>query len=176
MSGHNKWSKVKHQKAVTDARKSKVFGQMSKLIASESKHSSGNRESPGLKAAIERAKRENMPKDNIERAIAKGVSGDATDMESVRFETYGPGGTAILIEGVTDNNNRTSGEIKSILSKHGCQLAEMGAAAWAFQKDENGWQPVTMIPVSDDDKQKLQGIIEAVQEHDDVEEVYTNAA
>jgi len=175
MSGHNKWSKVKHQKAATDARKSKIFGQLAKLIAMESKKAGGNVDSPGLKNAIDQAKKENMPKDNIERAIKKGKSGDAEDMESVRFETYGPAGVAVVIEGLTDNNNRTSSEIKQILTKHGYQLAEMGSASWAFEKQGEIWNAVTTIPLSENDQSKLNVLIEALEEHDDVRGVYTNA-
>lgn len=176
MAGHNKWSKVKHQKAVTDARKAKVFGRMAKVIAAESQKANGDRHAPGLKAAIEKAKKENMPKDNIERAIQKGVSGDATDMQPVRFETYGPGGTAIVIQGVTDNNNRTASEIKHLLSKHSCELAELGAATWAFSTEGDRWAPITTITISSEDHQKLTELTDELEQHEDVEAVYTNAA
>ncbi len=175
MSGHNKWSKVKHQKAATDAKKSKIFGQLAKVIASESKKAGGNPDSPGLKAAVEKAKKENMPKDNIERAIAKGQSGDAANMEAVRYEAYGPGGAALIIEGTTDNTNRALGEVKTVLTKNGGSLAEIGAAAWAFTKEEEEWRPHTTIPLNDLDSEKLNTIVEALEELDDIENVYTNA-
>ena len=176
MAGHNKWSKVKHQKAVTDARKAKVFSKMATLIAAESKRAGGDRDDPGLKNAIERAKKESMPKDNIERAVQKGISGDVGDMQAVRFEAYGPAGVAIIIEGLTDNNNRTSNEIKSILSEFGFSLAEMGAASWAFEKTGGEWRAHTTIPISDDDREKLDRLAEALEENEDVQAVYTNAA
>ena len=175
MSGHNKWSKVKNQKAVTDTRKAKIFGQYAKLIAAESKKAGGNRDASGLKAVIEQAKKVNMPKDNIERAVKKGESGEASDMESVRFESYGPGGSALIIEGVTDNNNRTSSEVKAVLTKNGMELAEMGAAAWAFEKQDGEWTPVTTIPINQNDLDKLTNVIEQLEELEDVQSVTTNA-
>src|SRR3989338_4864675 len=98
MSGHNKWSQIKHQKGKTDAKKSQVFAKFAKLVTAEAKKSGGNREAPGLKAAIERARAANMPSDNIERAIKKAVGGDTKVMESLMYEAYGPGGCAMLIE------------------------------------------------------------------------------
>lgn len=175
MAGHNKWSKIKHKKAVTDAQKSKVFGKMARLIASESKKSGGDTSAPGLRTAIEKAKRENMPNDNIERAVKKGAGSEADEMESVLYEAYGPAGSAILIEGLTDNRNRTSAEIKHTLSKAGASLAEQGAASWAFTKTADGWEPHTTIPLSDEDGEKLGRIIEAIEESEDVQDVYTNA-
>ncbi|PIQ35624.1 MAG: hypothetical protein COW60_02980 [Candidatus Yonathbacteria bacterium CG17_big_fil_post_rev_8_21_14_2_50_43_9] len=100
MSGHNKWSQIKNKKAVTDGKRSKIFGKFSKLIALESKKVAGNLTSPGLRAVIERAKKENMQNELIERAVKKGAGGDAGNMEAVLYEAYGPGGCAILIEGL----------------------------------------------------------------------------
>lgn len=175
MAGHNKWSKVKHQKAVTDARKSKIFSKYAKEITQAAKNTGGNRESPELKNVIERAKKESMPKDNIERAIQKGASGEAADMEHVRFETYGPSGVAVIIEGLTDNNNRTSSEVKQVLSKHSCDLAQPGAASWAFEKQEGEWVPQTTMELSDENIEKLEKLTEALEELEDIQAVYTNA-
>ncbi|MEX1028371.1 MAG: YebC/PmpR family DNA-binding transcriptional regulator [Candidatus Paceibacterota bacterium] len=176
MSGHNKWSKIKHKKAASDSKKSQVFGKLAKLIATESKNAAGNVESPSLKAAIEKAKKENMPNDNIERAIKKGQSGDATALEPVVFETYGPAGVAIVITGLTDNNNRTSSEIKHLLTKNGLELATPGAAAWAFEKQGTEWVAQTTMELSEEDKEKLRNIVTEIEEHEDVQDVYTNAA
>ncbi|MEX0672773.1 MAG: YebC/PmpR family DNA-binding transcriptional regulator [Candidatus Paceibacterota bacterium] len=176
MSGHNKWSKIKHKKAASDSKKSQVFGKLAKLIATESKNADGNVESPSLKAAIEKAKKENMPNDNIERAVKKGQSGDAATLEPVVFETYGPAGIAIVITGLTDNNNRTSSEIKHLLSKNGLELATPGAAAWAFEKQNGEWVAQTTMEISEDDRAKLDQLIETLEEHEDVQDVYTNAA
>jgi len=107
MSGHNKWSKIKHKKAATDAQRSKIFSKHSSLITMESRNAGGDTNSPSLAAAIERAKKDSMPKDNIERAVAKGSGSEGANLQEVMFEAYGPGGVAILITAVTDNNNRT---------------------------------------------------------------------
>lgn len=175
MSGHNKWSQIKRKKAVTDGKRSKVFGKMAKLIAMESKKAVGNLASPSLRAVIERAKKENMPIDNIDRAVKKGAGGDAGNMEAVLYEAYGPGGCAILIEGLTDSKNRTVAEIKHTLSKRGLALAGQGAAVWAFAKTAEGYEPQTMVPLSNEDGEALSSLLEELDDNDDVQEVYTNA-
>jgi len=174
MSGHNKWSKIKHKKAASDTQKSKVFGKLARLIAVESKTANGDTNSPSLRAAIEKAKKENMPSDNIYRAVKKGAGEDMTQMESVLYEAYGPGGCAIIIEGLTDNKNRTSAEIKHILVKNGLALAAQGSAVWAFKKTNSDWVPETMVLISDGDKQKLEKIIGEFEDNDDIQSVYTN--
>ena len=175
MSGHNKWSQIKRKKAVTDGKRSKIFGKMVKLIAMESKKAAGNLSSPSLRAVIERAKKENMPIDNIDRAVKKGAGGDAGNMEAVLYEAYGPGGCAILIEGLTDSKNRTVAEVKHTLSKRGLALAGQGAAVWAFTKTAEGFEPQTMVPLSDEDGEALSSLLEELDDNDDVQEVYTNA-
>lgn len=176
MAGHNKWSKIKHKKAVEDAKKGKVFARLSHEITQESRASNGDRSAPGLKKAIERAKSENMPSDNIERAIARGVGGASGELAHVIYEAYGPGACAMLIEGYTDNKNRTSSDIKHILTKNGFALAEQGAASWAFQKTDTGWAPITTIDISEADTEKLETLTEQLREHEDIEDVYTNAS
>ena len=175
MSGHNKWSQIKNKKAVTDGKRSKIFGKFSKLIALEAKKAAGNLSSPGLRAVIERAKKENMQNELIDRAVKKGAGGDAGNMEAGLFEAYGPGGCAMLITGLTDNNNRTVAEIKHLLSKRGLALAGHGAALWAFNKTGDEYEPNTTAPLSDEDGEALGNLLEELDEHDDVQEVYTNA-
>ncbi len=175
MSGHNKWSKIKRQKEKTDGQKSKVFGKMVKLITAEAKKAGGNVNSPGLKSAIEKAKSMNVPGDNIERAIKK-FSEDGTAMETVTYETYGPGGCAIIVEALTDNKNRTTQEIKLILTHNELSLASMGSVAWAFTHNPGEeWIPTSTIPLSEEDGEKLSGLVDKLEENDDVQEVYTNA-
>lgn len=175
MSGHSKWSTIKHKKALVDAKRSKEFGKVARLIAVESKRVKGDTSSPSLKVVIEKAKAMNMPKDNIERAVAKGRGGDVNDAESITYEMYGPGGVAILIATLTDNRNRTNQELKHLVSTLGFQMAEPGAASWAFGKDGLGWTPTTLVPVSDSDTDTLAQLVDALEEHDDVQEVFTNA-
>jgi len=175
MSGHNKWSKIKRQKEKTDAQKSKVYGKMVRLITVEAKKAGGDINSPGLKAVIERAKAANVPSDNIERAVKKFSEGGA-QMESIVYEAYGPGGCAMVIETLTDNRNRVSNEIKHILSEQGYGLAGIGSATWAFTHNPGEeWIAQTTIPLSEEDGQKLSCLIDALEENDDVQDVYTNA-
>ncbi len=175
MSGHNKWSQIKNKKAVTDAKRSKVFGKLARLITMESKKAAGNISSPGLRAVIERAKKEYMQSDIIDRAVKKGTGAGAGEMHAVLYEAYGPGGCALMIEGLTDSKNRTVAEIKHLLSKRGLALAGQGAAAWAFTKTAEGFAPTTTATLSDEDGRALSDLLEELDEHDDVQEVYTNA-
>jgi len=177
MAGHSKWAQIKRAKAVTDAARSRVFARYARVIALESKKSAGNANSPSLVAVVARAKAANMPKDNIERAIAKGNSKDSGSLEQVVYEAYGPGGVALIIDALTDNKNRTTQEIKHLLSKNGVELATMGAASWAFIKNaEGGYIPNDpLMEVAGEDEEKLQNLLDALEEHDDVQAVYTNA-
>ncbi len=175
MSGHNKWSQIKRQKAKTDGQKSKVFAKFAKIITQEAKKGGGNTSAPGLKAAIDRARAENMPNENIDRAIKKATT-QATDLESITYESYGPGGCAIVIDALTDNRNKAAQEIKHILSDNGFELAGIGAATWAFEKTTTeGWVPKTTIPISEEDGALLEKLINDLEENDEVQDVYTNA-
>lgn len=175
MSGHNKWSQIKNKKAATDAKKSKIFSKHARFITLESKKANGNLSAPSLIAAIERAKHDSMPKENIDRAVAKGKGGEGGNLEEVMFEGFGPGGTAIIITALTDNNNRTAPEIRLIFTKAGLQLGTPGSAAWAFTKTEEGYTPQNPMELSDEDGEKLASLIEALEDQDDVQDVYTTA-
>jgi YebC/PmpR family DNA-binding regulatory protein len=175
MSGHNKWSKIKHKKAATDAQKSRIFSKHSSLITMESRKAGGDASSAGVIAAVERAKKDSMPKENIDRAIAKGKDAESSALQEVLFEAYGPGGVAILITAVTDNNNRTAPEIKHAFTRAGYQLGTPGSAAWAFIKTNHGYSPTTPIELSDEDGEKLAVLIEHIEEQEDVQEIYTSA-
>lgn len=176
MSGHNKWSKIKRQKAGTDAAKSKIFSKMAKLISTASREAQGNISSPTLRAAIDKAKEYNMPSDNIERAIKKGVGGDNESLEAITYESYGPGGSALIIEALTGSRNKAAQEIKHILSKHGFDLAQPGSAQWAFTKNESrDWVPNLTVPLSSDDEKILENLINELEDNEEVQEVYTNA-
>ena len=135
MSGHSKWSTIKHGKAVTDARRGKLFTKLAKEIIAAVRQGGGDPDANfRLRMAVQRARDSNMPSDNIERAI-KRASGDGAgqdQMEEVVYEGYGPGGTAILLEALTDNKNRTVSDIRSTLTKTGGNLASAGAVAWQF--------------------------------------------
>lgn len=175
MAGHNKWAQIKRQKGAADAAKSNLWGKLGRRIAVESKKANGDVNSANLRAIIESAKKVNMPKDTIERAVAKGTSADASAMEQVVYEAYGPGGAAIIIEAVTDNTNRTLQELKAIFAKHAIALAAPGAALWAFTKGDEGYTPTAPIPLSEPDDALLMKAMELIDALDDVQEVYTNA-
>lgn len=141
----------------------------------ESRKANGDVNSPGLAAVILRAKADSMPKDNIDRAVAKGKGADGANLTEVLFETFGPGGTAILITAVTDNNNRTSQEVRHALTKAGYQLGAPGSAAWAFTKAADGYHPTMPLSLNDSDGEALGELIEKLEELDDVQDIYTTA-
>jgi YebC/PmpR family DNA-binding regulatory protein len=175
MAGHNKWSKIKRQKEKTDAQKSKIFGKLVRMITVEAKKANGNLSSPGLKNAIEKARENNVPNDNIERAIKKSNESGAV-MESIVYEAYGPGGCAMIIEALTENRNKAAQEIKHILSKNGFALAGIGSVTWAFTKTaEMEWVANSTIPLSDEDGELLSNLVDELEENDEVQNVWTNA-
>ena len=175
MAGHNKWAQIKHKKAATDAKKSKVFGKIARLISVEAKRAKGDVNAPGLRLAIQKAKEANMPGDNIESAIRKASEDSGAGVEGVVYEAYGPGGVALLIVGLTDSKNRTAAEIKHLLSLHGVALASPGSASWAFEKTSEGFAPTMTTSISQEDGEALLALVDALEEHDDVQTVYTNA-
>jgi YebC/PmpR family DNA-binding regulatory protein len=176
MGGHNKWSQIKRQKGANDAAKSKIWAKLSRRITVESKKAGGDATAASVRAVVETAKKENMPKDAIERAIAKGTAQDAGNLEAITYEAYGPGGAAIVIETLTDSRNRTAQEIKHLLSENGLALAAPGSALWAFAKTGEGYDPQTTVPLSEGDNARLMELLEIIDSHDDVENVFTNAA
>jgi YebC/PmpR family DNA-binding regulatory protein len=135
MSGHSKWSSIKHKKGATDAKRGKIFSKLNKEITVAARMGGGDPASnPRLRTAIQAAKSENMPKDNIERAIKKGTGElEGADYEESVYEGYGPGGAAIYIESLTDNKNRAVADIRHILTKAGGNLGSNGCVSWMFQ-------------------------------------------
>ena len=137
MSGHSKWSSIKHRKAAADAKRGKQFTKLARAITVAAREGGGDPEAnPTLATSVQKARDASMPKDNIQRAIDRGTGAgaDAAAIERVVFEGYGPGGAAILIEALTDNRNRTSAEVRHAFSKHGGNLGEPGSVAWIFEK------------------------------------------
>ena len=137
MAGHSKWAQIKHKKKVVDARRGQLFTKLTRAIQVAAREGGGD---PAMNAAlanaVQKAKDARMPKDNIERAIAKGAGADADAqaIEEVTYEGYGPGGVAILVEALSDNRNRTGADVRHILTKHGGSLGEPGSVAWTFEK------------------------------------------
>ena len=155
MAGHSKWAGIKHKKAIVDARRGKLFTKLARAITVAAKEGGGDPEgNPALALAIQKARDASMPKDNIERAIAKGTGegSDAEALESVLYEGYGPGGVALLVDALTDNRNRTGSEIRHLFTKHGGNLGEPGSVAYLFDKrgvivvDANRYEEDDLLP------------------------------
>lgn len=237
MSGHSKWSTIKHKKSATDKKRGDVFSKMARVLTVAAKSGGDIETNYTLRSAVEKAKNLNMPKDNIERAIKKGTGELAGDqLEELLMEAYGPNGTALLIEVVTDNRNRSTSEIRHILSKNNGKLATGGSVQWLFERQgllqinqdvirdkdefelqaidagaldidfeeekafvyvdpqnlqvaqktlnsmdyttESGlvWVAKESVEVDESVQKSLQKIFEALDEHEDVQEVYTNAS
>src|ERR671915_49384 len=176
MAGHSKWAQIKHKKAATDARRGKLFTKLARAITVAAKEGGGDpNTNAALGLAVQKAKDASMPKDNIERAIQKGVGGgaDAENWESVVYEGYGPGGVALLIETLTDNRNRTGSEVRHLLSKHGGNLGEPGSVAYLF--DKKGLIVVDAEKYSEDDLMPaIEAGAEDIQDEENVFEVVTD--
>lgn len=237
MSGHSKWANIKHKKGAADARRGKIFTKLIKEITVAARAGSGDiNANPRLRTAVLEAKAENMPKDNIERAIKKGTGElEGVHYEESTYEGYGPGGVAVLIDSLADNKNRAVSEIRHALTRHGGNMGESGCVAWMFKKkgymvvekgavaedtlmevaleagaedvrdDGDSFEiitdpdlfedvkasieakgiplvdpevtmvPQTMTPVEGETAQRLIRLIEALEDLDDVQKVYTNA-
>jgi YebC/PmpR family DNA-binding regulatory protein len=175
MSGHSKWHSIKHKKAVVDARRGQHFTKLARAITVAAREGGGDPDgNPGLALAIQKARDASMPKDNIERAIAKGTGEgvDADQIETVLYEGYGPGGVALLIEALTDNRNRTGADVRHLLSKHGGNLGEPGSVSYLFDK-----RGVIVVDAGRYDEDDLMPAIDAgaedISRDDDVFEVIT---
>jgi YebC/PmpR family DNA-binding regulatory protein len=178
MSGHSKWHSIKHKKAVVDARRGQHFTTLARAITVAAREGGGDPDgNPSLALAVQKARDASMPKDNIERAIAKGTGEgvDAEQIETVIYEGYGPGGVALLIEALTDNRNRTSADVRHAFSKHGGNLGEPGSVSYLFDK-----QGVIVIDASRYDEDDLIPAIDAgaldIALDEDVFEVLTEAS
>jgi YebC/PmpR family DNA-binding regulatory protein len=136
MSGHSKWSSIKHRKAAADAKRGKQFTKLARAITVAAREGGGDPDgNPALATAVQKARDFSMPKDNIQRAIDRGTGAgaDAAAIERVVYEGYGPGGVAILVETLTDNRNRTGAEVRNAFEKHGGSLGEPGSVSWIFE-------------------------------------------
>ncbi len=235
MAGHSQFKNIMHRKGRQDAQRSKLFSKLAREITVAAKMGTPDPAmNPRLRAAILAARAENMPKDNIQRAISKASGGDAENYEEIRYEGYGPGGAAVIVEAMTDNRNRTASDVRSVFTKAGGNLAETGAVAFMFDRvgvvefdakaadadamleaaieagaedvesDENGhtvycdqgalgevtktlearfgeprksalvWKPQNAVAVDDEAGEKLVRLVEALEDHDDVQNVYGN--
>ncbi len=156
MSGHSKWATIKHKKAATDARRGKVFTKLIREITIAARVGGGDPDSnPRLRTAVAAAKAENMPNENVTRAIQRGTGQlEGEQFEEVYFEGYGPGGVGMLVQVVTTNRNRVVSEIRHLLSKHGGNLAEAGSVGWMFHRKGQ-----IVVPKEQTAEEKLMGIV-----------------
>ncbi|MGE3831613.1 MAG: YebC/PmpR family DNA-binding transcriptional regulator [Parvibaculaceae bacterium] len=235
MAGHSQFKNIMHRKGKQDAIRSRLFSKLAREVTVAAKSGLPDPDkNPRLRLAVQNARAENMPKDNIDRAIKKAMGGDAETYESIRYEGYGPGGVAIIAEALTDNRNRTASNVRSLFAKYGGNLGETGSVAFMFQRageivykpaagspdqvleaaidagaddvqsDAEGhvitcafesigevssalaaklgdaetikvvWKPQTMTPVDEETAQSLMKLVEALDEDDDVQNVFSN--
>jgi len=178
MAGHSKWASIKHKKAIVDARRGQHFTKLARAITVAAREGGGDPDSnASLATAVQKAKDASMPKDNIERAIAKGTGegADTDAIETVLYEGYGPGGVALLVEALTDNRNRTGSEIRHAFTKHNGSLGEPGSVAYLF--DKRGVIVVDASRYSEDDLMPaIEAGAEDISVDDDVYEVVTEPA
>jgi len=154
MSGHSKWSSIKHKKGAKDAKRGKIFTKHAKMITIAAREGGGEADmNPSLRVAIENAKKDNMPNNNIERAIKKGTGADkdAAQIVEAIYEGFGPGGTAVLVQTLTDNKNRTVSNVKNIFTKNGGDMGGGGSVAWMFKK-----KGMIIIEMGEKDSEELE--------------------
>jgi YebC/PmpR family DNA-binding regulatory protein len=165
VSGHSKWSTIKHKKELTDKKRGQIFSKLSRLITVSAKKGTDPKTNPTLSQAIEKAKAANMPKENIDKAIKKVTDKNQTQLEELLIEALGPGGVDLRIKIITDNRNRTIAEIKKVLNDHNSKMVSPGSLSWMFN------QPVSITPT---EQEKLDKLLEALDDQDEVEDVDSN--
>jgi len=182
MAGHSKWNNIKHRKGAMDAKKAQAFTQISKLIKSAVKEGgSGDPDmNPLLRPILDKARAANMPKDKIAKAIDRGLGKSATGaiFQDLNYEGFGPGGIPLIVQASTDNANRTGGDVRHLFSKHGGSLGGPNSVSYMFTRtaDGTGYESTMPFEFSDDaHRQKVQTLVDALLEHDDVEDVYVGA-
>lgn len=175
MSGHSRWSQIKHKKGVADQKRSQLFSKLSKAISLAARHSADPNQNLELKNAIDQAREFDLPKDNIKRAIKRVTDKSAAQLEELVVEAIGPAGVNFIITAITDNKNRTIAEIKKVLTDHEAKMAQPGAVMWAFDKTGREFTPKYPLAVSEEEtKNKLEKLLEALDNQDDVQKIYTN--
>lgn len=179
MSGHSKWHNIQMRKGASDAKRAKTFTRLTKQIAVAAKEGGADPAiNSRLRSAVETAKAASMPKENIERAIQRAVGGAEGNLEEVTYEGFGPGGVAFIIQAVTDNRNRTAAEIRNLFNKHGGSLAGAGAVKWMFETERSDgkliFNPKQTIEPDAASRPQLEAFYEALDELDDVNDVFSN--
>jgi YebC/PmpR family DNA-binding regulatory protein len=178
MSGHSHWSGIKHKKEITDKKRAKIFSKSLKLISAAARTEPNPDFNPRLRTAVAKAREAGVPTETIDRAI-KRAADPAEKLEELLYEAYGSRGAAILITAISDNRNRTAQEIKTVLRDHNGKWAESGSVQWAFEltagEEWGEWKARFPQDIADgEEKQKLADLLDALEENDDVQNVYTN--
>lgn len=177
MSGHSHWAGIKHRKGINDAKRGKVFTKHGKLITIAARGGGGSPDTNfQLRLAIDRARLDNMPKENIERAIKRGTGEleDQTEIQEIIYEAFCPGGIMMVIKTLTDNKNRTVSEVKTILGKFGGKLGGPGSVMWNFEMSGSELKPKSIMEVNEEIKAQYEKLLEALDDQDDVQEIYDN--
>lgn len=172
MAGHSHWKQIQQKKGSADQKRGQIFSKLLRAISAAAKQESNPDFNPRLRSAIETAKQNNVPNDNIERAVKK--ASEEKNLEDVIIEAYGPEKAAIIIEAITDNKNRTISEIRNILNENGAKMAEQGSVLWSFEKINGEWQAKFQQLISEEGKQKIKNLMEILESHDDVQKIITN--
>lgn len=176
MAGHSHWKQIKVQKGATDQKKAQSFSKLLAAISVAAKQEPNPQFNARLRAAVIKAKEEQVPQENIERAI-KRAAHEGQTLEELIVEAYGPAGSAIIIEAITDSRNRTINELKQVLKEHEAKFAEPGSVRWAFNQpggERTEWQAKFLQEINQEQKQKLQYLIEALEDQNEVQNIYTN--
>ncbi len=176
MSGHSHWKQIKQHKGAADQKRAALFSKLLAAISVAARYDPNPQFNIQLRAAVEKAKANSVPAENIERAIKR--SNEEKNFEEIIVEAYGPEGVALVIEGVTDNTNRAIAEIKNILNEQSAKIANPGSVLWSFDEptsDKNEWRPKFTQSISEEAKKKITALVEALNDHSDVQRVTTNA-
>jgi len=172
MSGHSKWSQIKHKKGASDQKRGQLFGKLSKKISLAAKGNPNTNTNAKLQAMIAEAKSFNMPKDNIERAVRKAEDKDIANLKNVTIQAIGQASIALVIEAITDNSNRTINEVKNILTKNDARMVPEGSLNWMFDQEKNPLSPLDIA--NQIILAKMDKLFNELDENEDVENVYTN--
>ncbi len=176
MSGHSHWAGIKHKKGAADQKRGQLFSKLLNAVSIAARTEPNPQFNAALRTAIDKAKENQVPQEKIENAVKK--ASEDKSLEELVIEAYGPEGTAILIEAITDNKNRTIAEVKKILNESNAKWAEPGSVLWAFEKVKNEtgiiWREKFKQQISPESREKLQKLVEELLEQNEVQEIYTN--
>lgn len=177
MAGHSHWKQIQHKKGAADQKRGQLFSKLLNTISVAARQNPNPQFNPWLRAAIEKARKNNVPQENIKKAIQR-ASSNQNQLEELTLEAYDVNGVALIIEAITDNKNRTVAEIKNILKDHQAKWAEPGSVRWAFNPvaEKREWRPKFFQNINKEDKEKLEVLINNLEAHNDVQKVYSNAS